>query len=393
MNGRKLLYHYRMIRLLPLIAALLLALPALAQDNDARLRQSSEELKRVQGKIEALNQKIENERGRQDSLRQELESTEKQIQDTKGRLREIAGLLGEQQRKIRATRDEQARVERSLNDAKHALAQQIRAAYMIGERGQIRLLLNQDNAQKMDRVSTYYDYLNRARTDYVVRIHDQFDKLSTLQDRLSQQNADLLRLKDRQQKTLAALETTRSARGETIRAINERISNELDEIKQLRANEQQIQSLLKSLREALANLSTDFGDARPFPKMKGRLPWPIRGKLLASFGEAKAGGRLSWNGLWIDAPEGAPVRAVAGGRVAYVGWLQRYGLIIILEHEGGYFSLYGHNDSVDRQVGEQVHPGDTIARVGSTGGYEQPGLYFEIRQGTEPINPKLWLGK
>lgn len=381
-----------MIRLFLLIAALL-ALPAQAQDNDARMKQSAEELKRVQGRIESLDKRIESERGRQDDLRQQLESTEKQIQDTRDRLREIGNLLAGQQKKIRATRDDQARIERTLVDAKRALGQQIRAAYMIGERGQLRLLLNQDNAQKMDRVSAYYDYLNRARTDYVVKIHDQFDKLASIQDRLSQQNGDLLKLKDRQQKTLAALETTRSARGQTIRAINERISSDLDEIKQLRANEQQIQSLLKSLRDALADVPTDFGDAKPFPKMKGRLPWPIRGKLLASFGESKAGGRLSWNGIWIDAPDGAPVRAVAGGRVAYVGWLQRYGLIVILEHEGGYFSLYGHNDSVDKQIGEQVHPGDAIAKVGSTGGYEQSGLYFEIRKGTDPINPKLWLAK
>ena len=392
MSGQKLLYHYRMIRLLLLIAALL-AWPAQAQDNDARMRQSSEELKRVQGRIEALDKKIESERGRQDSLRQQLESTEKQIQDTRARLSEIVWLLSDQQKKIRSTREEQARVERALDDAKHALSQQIRAAYMIGERGQIRLLLNQDNALKLDRVSAYYDYLNRARTDYAIRIRDQSDKLATIQDRLSQQNSDLLKLKERQQKTLAALETTRSARDQTIRAINQRISGDLEEIKQLRANEQQIQALLKSLKDALADMPMDFGDAQPFPKMKGRLPWPIRGKLLASFGESKAGGRLSWNGIWIAATDGAPVRAVAGGRVAYVGWLQRYGLIVILEHEGGYFSLYGHNDSVSKQAGEQVHPGDVIAKVGSTGGYEQAGLYFEIRKGTEPINPKQWLAK
>ena len=389
-----------MIRLL-LLTLSLLALPALAQDsgddgagNDARIQQSNADLKKVQTRIEALNQRIEGERGKQDDLREELQSTEKQILSTNGRLREIAGLIAAQQRKIRASKDEQARAEAKLADQKKALAEQIRSAYLIGDRGQLRLLLNQDNAQKMDRVITYYSYLNRARISYAQDIRSQLDKISAIQDKASQQNSELLQLREKQQKTLAALETTRSARGQTIREINERISSDMDEIKQLRANEKAIQSLLQSLKDTLSDIPLDvIRDAKPFPKMKGKLPWPVRGKLLASFGEAKAGGRLSWNGYWIDAPAGAPVRAVANGRVAYVGWLQRYGLIIILEHEGGYFTLYGHNDSVEFSGGETVRIGQTIAKAGSTGGYDQPGVYFEIRKGTEPVNPKLWLSK
>ncbi len=393
-----------MIRLL-LLAAALLTLPVYAQDsgsagnetatdNDSRIKDSNTDLKKVQTRIEALNQRVNSERGKQDSLREELEGTEKQIADTSNRLKEISGLISAQQRKIRASQEDQTRAENRLAEQKKALAQQIRAAYLIGERGQIRLLLNQDNAQKMDRVSAYYDYLNRARANYAENIRNQLDKIAALQDKAAQQNGELLKLKDKQQKTLSALEAKRSSRGQTIREISARINSDLDEIKQLKANERSIQALLQSLHDTLSDIPLDVvRDAKPFPKMKGKLPWPIRGKLLASFGEAKAGGHLTWNGYWIDAPTGAPVRAVANGRVAYVGWMQRYGLIIIIEHEGGYFSLYGHNDSVDLAGGEAVRMGQTIAKAGSTGGYEQAGVYFEIRKGTQPVNPKLWLSK
>ena len=217
-----------MIRLF-LLTLSLMALPALAQDsgddgadNDARIQQSNADLKKVQTRIEALNQRIEGERGKQDDLREELQSTEKQILSTNGRLREIAGLIAAQQRKIRASKDEQARAEAKLADQKKALAEQIRSAYLIGDRGQLRLLLNQDNAQKMDRVITYYSYLNRARISYAQDIRSQLDKISAIQDKASQQNSELLQLREKQQKTLAALETTRSARGQTIREINER---------------------------------------------------------------------------------------------------------------------------------------------------------------------------
>lgn len=398
-------YHYHMIRPF-LLAAVLLALPVYAQDaggnssenaagdNDSRIEDTSSDLKKVQTRIEALSQKVDSERGKQDSLREELESTEKQISDTADHLKEIGGQITAQQRKIRASQEDQNRAESRLAEQKKALAQQIRAAYLIGERGQLRLLLNQDNAQKMDRVSAYYDYLNRARANYAENIRSQLDRIAAIQDKAAQQNSELLKLKDKQQKSLAALEAKRSSRGQTIKEIDARISNDLDEMKQLKANERNIQNLLQSLHDTLSDIPLDVvRDAKPFPKMKGKLPWPIRGKLLASFGEAKAGGHLTWNGYWIDAPTGAPVHAVANGRVAYVGWMQRYGLIIIIEHEGGYFSLYGHNDSVDLAGGETVRIGQAIAKAGSTGGYEQSGVYFEIRKGTQPINPKLWLSK
>lgn len=393
-------YHYRMIRSV-LLAVALLALPAYAQDSgddtgdsDPRIQESNSDLKKVQTRIEALSQRVDSERGKQDDLREELESTEKQISDTADHIKNIGGLISAQQRKIRASQEDQARAQSRLAEQKKALAQQIRAAYLIGERGQLRLLLNQDNAQKMDRVSAYYDYLNRARANYAESIRSQLDKIAAIQDKAAQQNGELLKLKDKQQKSLAALEAKRSSRGQTIREINERINNDLGEMKQLKANERSIQNLLQSLHDTLSDIPLDvIRDAKPFPKMKGKLPWPIRGKLLASFGDAKAGGHLSWNGYWIDAPTGAPVRAVANGRVAYVGWMQRYGLIIIIEHEGGYFSLYGHNDSVELAGGETVRIGQTIAKAGSTGGYEQSGVYFEIRKGTQPINPKLWLSK
>ena len=87
------------------------------------------------------------------------------------------------------------------------------------------------------------------------------------------------------------------------------------------------------------------------------------------------------------------MHASARGRVAYVGWLSSYGLIVVLQHDKGYFTLYGHNSAVSRTAGEWVSAGDVIAQAGNTGGYERTGLYFEVRKGTEPMDPKDWLGR
>lgn len=269
------------------------------------------------------------------------------------------------------------------------LARQVRAAYVIGQRGQAKLVLNQDKSQKLTRVMTYYDYLNRARVERIGKILEHARKLEALVARAKQQTADLEATRARHQGTLTALEAVRDERQEMVRMLGDRIAGEEDELKQLRADERELGRLIKELGTALRDIPANLG-TKPFAKLKGRLPWPIRGKLLARYGDPKAGGRLKWNGLWIAGSEGDAVKAVARGRVAYVGWMHAYGLIVVLEHEGGYYSLYGHNQNVAVSIGDWVQTGDTLSTVGATGGHEKNGLYFELRKGTDAVNPRLW---
>ena len=380
-------------RLLLLTLALLLASPAQAR-SEATREPSTEELQRLQDRIQALTQKITAETGNKDSLRQEVEAMEKQIADAAEQVRNARALVEAQQEKLRATQEEQKRAQAGLTRQKRALALQVRSAYLIGEGGQLRLLLNQADAQKLDRMSTYYQYLHRARVRYIEAIQQQLDQITALQDRLAQQKNELEFLQQQHQQNLDALEAARAQRKEALQAIAQRIESDQGEIKQLQANEKEMQNLLKNLHDALSDIPQDLErDSKPFATHKGKLPWPLRGKLLAAFGDAKSGKRIVWNGYWIAAPEGTAVKASASGRVAYVGWLHRYGLIIILEHDDGYFTLYGHNESVNRAPGVWVKSGDVISRAGLTGGYEKSGVYFEIRKGTVALNPKHWLAK
>lgn len=129
-----------------------------------------------------------------------------------------------------------------------------------------------------------------------------------------------------------------------------------------------------------------------FAQRKGQLPWPTRGKLVSRFGEQRQGS-VTWDGLRIQATTGSDVRAVHGGRVMYADWLRGQGMLVVLDHGDGFMSLYAHNDVLLHEPGEWVQPGDTIARVGNSGGEKEPALYFEIRQNGQPVNPLPWLGK
>ena len=120
--------------------------------------------------------------------------------------------------------------------------------------------------------------------------------------------------------------------------------------------------------------------------------WPVQGKVINSFGQQRQGS-VTWDGLRIQAQSGSDVRAIHGGRVMYADSLPGQGLLLVLDHGDGFMSLYAHNDALLHESGEWVQPGDAIARVGNSGGEKEPGLYFEIRQNGEPVNPLPWLAK
>lgn len=375
-------------KLAHLAAAALLALAAGAGAAD-EASQSAEQLERLRARIQALQRTLDSDRGRQDTLRAQLEDAEQRFARLAAELAALRREITRQTALRRRTELRRREAEAELARNRDMLARQVRAAYVIGQRGQTKLVLNQDGSQRLTRVMTYYDYLNRARADRIGHILEQARALEELAERLRGQTAELEATRNRHQGTLTALEAVRAERQEMVQVLSRRIAGEESELKRLRADERELVRLLEELRSVLQDVPADLG-SRPFAKLKGRLPWPVRGKLLARFGEPKAGGRLKWNGLWIAAPEGAAVKAIARGRVAYVGWMHAYGLIAVLEHEGGYYSLYGHSQSVAVGVGDWVQPGDVIAAAGATGGHAQSGLYFELRKGTDPVNPRLW---
>lgn len=377
-----------------LFLCLAICLPAAAQNagqDQKKIEQNQEQLDRVRGRIQALQSKLERSRSRKDTLQEELLDAEKQIVTSHKQLAVMERQIKAQQEQVVSTQAKRADAQQRLKEQHDALGRQLRTAYLIGERGQIKLLLNQQDTQKLGRVLTYYDFINRSRTVRIQGIAEQMDLLQAIEDKIRLQLDELTGLKTQQQETLVTLEAKRKDRQRALGKLQQRIDDEFEELKNLQANEKHTQELLQSLSDVLADIPLVMGDAKPFPQMRGKLPWPLRGPVLANYGAPKVGGKLTWNGLWLAADSGAPVRAVARGRVAYVGWLHRYGLIVILEHDGGYFSLYGHNDHVTRGEGEWINPGEVIGAAGSTGGYEQSGVYFEIRKGSNAINPNDWL--
>lgn len=370
-----------------LAAALLLGSGSVTAD---RVQQNRKQLEDLRSRIEELQKSLDDDRGQRDKLYKQLEDAERRVASLSTEAAGLRKRIKRQESRLRKTAEEQEEAREVLNLHREVLAVQVRAAYIIGRSGQARLLLNQEGSQRLSRVLTYYDYLNRARTERIGSIQDQVDALDALAAQLATETQQLKDTRSKHLGAMTALEATRIERAGMVRKVIDRISSGEGELESLRDAEKKLSGLMKQLRSALADVPVTLSGT-PLRKLKGKLEWPVRGKLLARYGEPKAGGRLKWNGLWIANDEGNPVRSIARGRVAYVGWMHRYGLIVVLEHEGGYYSLYGHNQNVAVSVGDWVQDGDEIASVGYSGGYDRPGLYFELRKGTKVIDPRPWL--
>lgn len=355
---------------------------------------SADDLTKLRGRIADVQKQLERDQSDRDQLAREMQDVERRVGELGRDLRELREQVKAQKGKVEALQKEQAEGERELVRRTLALSRQMRAAYLIGRNGQTQMLLNLDDAQKVGRVLVYYDYLQRAQTSAIQAISTRAAELERIAERLAGESERLETARKEQEAALRAMRQERGKRADVLQQLRQRIADESGELKRLQADERSLRGLIESVRETLAELPPEprFSD-KPFATQRGKLPWPARGKLLAAYGQPKAGGRLNWNGHWIAAAEGAAVHAVARGRVAYVGWMHRYGLIVLVEHEGGYYSLYGHAQAASVAIGDTVRAGQVLATAGTTGGHEQPGVYFELRKGTEPINPKQWLSK
>lgn len=374
-----------------LLGAALLAAPAGAED--ARLQQSQAELQTLRSRIETINRKLAEDRGERDGLRTALQSAERQASRAAEQLAGIERDLATQRREVAAATQRQQNASAELERHRRQLGDQVRAAYRLGQQSRLKLLLNQQDPARVQRTMTYFDYLNRARAERIVDVDAAVHELGEAERELRAGEAQLQALRDSQQTALTRIAASRAERERTLAAIERRLREGDGQLAQMARDEARLHGLIEALRDALADVPAQIADGRPLSELRGQLPWPAQGTVLAGFGQPKSGGRLHWRGIWIGLEAGTPVRAIAHGRVAWVGWMHRYGLVVVIEHAGGYFSLYGHAQSSTLRTGEWVRAGEVVAHAGDTGGHDRNGIYLELRRGADPVDPVAWLAK
>jgi murein hydrolase activator len=373
-----------------LMLSTLLVLPGGVAAAEPTPAAAEAELKAVRSQIDRMRAEMERDAGRRDKITRELEETEKTVSGARGALDKIR-----RERALHTARRGELAARRrgeeaALGERRDALAGQIRAAHMIGQREPLKLLLSQRDPAQTGRVLTYYQYFGTARASQIAAINSHLAELATLDAALAEEEARLTALEEQQKGELSRLQSARERRGRALVTLEAESKNRARELERLKEQQGGLETLVRELRRALDRIDkfpTDSKDA--FAKLRGKLSWPVAGRLLASFGQTRAGG-VKWDGVLLSGSQGTAVRAVYHGRVVYADWLSGLGLLTIIDHGDGYLSLYGHNERLYKEVGERVTAGDTIATVGDSGGRSTPALYFEIRKAGRPVDPRPW---
>jgi murein hydrolase activator len=364
--------------------------------------QTSNELNKVESDINEVKQDMQRLSQQRDSLQNLLADIEKRYGQTAASLKSLQAQIEQKRQSLDKIRQEMQVYQIEIDKLSKELAGQIRSAYAMGQKDKLKLMLNQQDPALSSRMMIYYDYLNKVRLskladmDASVQHLDQLDKQKQIETELLEQNLE------RKKSEQTALDEARKQRNELLAQIKNDFSSNEQQLSQLQISENRLKSLLASLPITEEELAVDAGQANElptatenppelkadFPALKGKLPWPVKGRLAQRFGSPRSEG--IWDGVLIDASEGMEIQAVTQGKVVYAGWLRGYGLLIILDHGQGYMTLYAFNQSLYKQTGEAVEAGDIIASVGQSGGRTQSGLYFGIRNNGSPIDPLEW---
>lgn len=370
---------------LPCIVALLTAMPLVAATS---ARQTEQQLQTIRERIEKLTSELGRDAAQSDRLTRNLRDAELSVGAARKELQSAQQQQTESSAQRAQLTEERQKEQQSLDAERSALAGQLRVAHAIGQTEPLKLLLNQRDPARVGRMLSYYSYFGRARAAQIAVIQQRIVRLDAIDMELRATEERLSELQRQRQTRLEQLQSRRDERQKVLATLQRESQSRTQALTRLRTQQADLEKLLRELERSLRtapppDTTTAFG------KLRGRLEWPVSGRLVARYGEQRAAG-VRWDGVVIATERAAAVRAVSAGRVIYADWLPGLGLLTIIDHGDGYLSLYGYNDQLHKAVGENVDAGEVIASAGDTGGRTRPELYFEIRRASKPIDPRPW---
>jgi murein hydrolase activator len=374
-----------------ILAIVLAATPAFgarqASRTESDAKKAESELQAVKSEIDRISKEVSVEQVERDRLTRELRSAEISVGKARENLESVRHERAERAARRAALASERREAQATIAKGRVALAGQLRAAYLIGHEEPLKLLLNQKDPARAGRMFVYYSYFGRARAEEIHTIESNVARLDELDTALAVEDAKLAELEKQQRTELTQVEQARARRTIVLANLESESHTRAQNLEKLRIQQAGLEKLLRELRAAMERYPVEGNDA--FAHLRGKLAWPVSGRVVARFGETRAGG-VKWDGVLVATERGAPVRAIYQGRVIYADWLPGLGLLTIVDHGDGYMSLYGHNERLYKAVGDRVAAGDPIASAGDSGGSAKPELYFEIRKGGKPVDPRPW---
>ena len=410
-----------MLRTLTALLFACLLSPVMA-DQRAETQQQLDAAQKDVAELKKLLEAIQKEKS---GVQGELKKTESEMGQLEKQVKGLQQELNKSNEELKRLDTEKKKLQQSRLEQQRLIGIQARAAYQGGQQEYLKLLLNQQNPEKFSRTLTYYDYLSQARLEQLATFNETLRQLANVEQDIANQQNQLNEQKSALDGRREQLAEARKERQLALAKLNKDLSARDQKLKARQQEQAQLGTVLKTIEATLARQAREAAEARKlelaaeqarlkgdkaspgadgplvsssgatyggnFASARGKLPWPVNGRLAARFGTARGGDeRTKWDGVLISAGAGSQVHAVHGGRVVFADWLRGAGLLVILDHGNGYLSLYGHNQSLLKDAGQIVKAGEAIATVGTSGGQNTPALYFAIRQQGRPSDPAQW---
>ncbi len=367
-----------------------IVLSTLSLSVNAAKTDQEKQLEKLRQTINSLKKELASTRTNRDEINKTLEKQEKNIGELSKKARKIESELKERQHKLKDLRDERSQLNDKKRHQENLVGDYINAAYRLGQQGNLRLLLNQEDPSRVSRNLRYYDYFVQARSEKITQYLTTIDRINSIEpeiayetEKVRQNFASLSAQKDK-------LQEAQRSRRKVLASLNERINSQDKKLRSKMEDRRQLQKLLAKVIENISDIHFK-GSETSFSSLKGKLPWPTKGKVVKRFGSNRIANKMKWEGMLISSNPGDPVQSVHYGRVIFSDYLRGHGLLIIVDHGTGFMSLYAHNQALYKELGEWVEQGDIIASVGSSGGQHDSALYFELRYNGKPTNPQRWL--
>lgn len=389
----------------------LLCNQTVAEDNNDQVK-----LNETRSRIQNVQQNLQQISGQKTEINAQLATIEKEYGTAAALFKNLQQQVEQNQHNLQQIKLDIRRCHDEMAKQRQGLAGQIKAAYAMGRQDKLKILLNQQNPALASRILVYYDYLNSAKVKKVTDVKETLAQLELLEERQQEESSRLEQNLEQKRSEQIALDKVRSQRNLLLTQLDNDFADNEQHLAELKESEEKLRNLVSSLQKLSGELSggeaqdgehaaesaeaqrentlttaaADFKRGE-FSKLKGELPWPVRGSLANSYGSPRL--QSQWDGVLIEAKEGAEIHVVSDGVVTFSDWLRGYGLITIIDHGGGYMTLYAFNQSLYKKSGDRVVAGEVIASVGQSGGRSRPGLYFGIRKKGRPVDPAEWCRK
>jgi murein hydrolase activator len=405
-----------------LLMLLALLWPQVAGANEVESKKS--ELDALKQRLQSLQHEFRAAEEHRTEAADELRQSERNISEAMRQLRELEQEQRRANAELTALQEASAATEKRIEQQQESLSEAIRAAHQRGQSDALKLMLSGRDPNQTARDLRYLASLSRAQLELIESLKTDLAKLEQLKTEASNKSAILAELREARLKEQKKLQSERNEREKLLSKLAAQIKKQRSEIATLKRDEQRMTQLVERLNRLVAEKAArekaarekaaksakaptksaagrplgvntrtpePFQTDKPFSRLKGSLHLPVKGELMNRFGTPREEGGVSWKGLFIRATQGSVVKAIAAGQVVFSEWLRGFGNLIIVDHGEGYMSLYSNNESLYKQVGDLVQPGDAIASVGNSGGQSNSGLYFEMRHQSRPINPMHWV--